>query len=202
MASLSDLVSVGSLKPMGVLATVDRAPSDADDTLDVLYTTDAGSDADEKALRWASRGGVLPAEGDDVLLFLDSLGDPWGIVWPSGATSDVSGSLAAIDARLDALEARRQVDGRVSAAGGVIAGGSGDWSAVRNAAGDYTVTFATAFAAAPTVVPSAGSTAGNLYAKISQTSAPTTTGFGVYTVRADTGALTDSEFGFIARGRR
>jgi hypothetical protein len=98
MASLSDLVSAGSLKPMGVLATVDRAPSDADDTLDVLYTTDAGSDADEKALRWASRGGTLPAEGDDVLLFLDSLGDPWGIVWPSGPTSDVAGSIAAVAA--------------------------------------------------------------------------------------------------------
>lgn len=105
MALLSDLVTTGGLKPMGVAATVDGAPSGADDTLDVLYVTETGEPASEQGLRWATRGGALPADGDDALLFLDSLGDPWALVWPSGGSPDVSGSLSALDARLDALEA-------------------------------------------------------------------------------------------------
>lgn len=105
MATLSDLVTTGGLRPMGVAATVSVAPSSADDTLDVFHTTDAGERADEQGLRWASRGGALPAVGDDALLFLDSLGDPWAVVWPSGGSPDTSGSLAALDARLNVLEA-------------------------------------------------------------------------------------------------
>lgn len=124
MASLSDLVTTGSLRPMGVAATVERAPAGADDTLDVFYLTEVGERASEQALRWASRGGVLPAEGDDVLLFLDSLGDPWALAWPSGTTPDVSASLAslaaadvALDARLDAIEAGPEAVRLIGAAG-------------------------------------------------------------------------------------
>jgi hypothetical protein len=206
MASLSDLVSAGSLKPMGVLATVDRAPSDADDTLDVLYTTDAGSDADEKALRWASRGGVLPAEGDDVLLFLDSLGDPWGIVWPSGATPDVpdvSGSLLALDARLDALEANRTVHGIIDATSGTpsIVKGTG-FTITDNGVGDYTINFNVAFGDVPSVVITgrrSASGVGNI-TKLHPVTAPTASAARVQSFRYDTGAMDDVEFHFIAEG--
>jgi hypothetical protein len=129
MALLSDLVTTGGLKPMGVAATVDGAPSGADDTLDVLYVTETGEQASEQGLRWATRGGALPADGDDALLFLDSLGDPWALVWPSGGSPDVSGSLSALDARLDALEAaipQARVYGSTHAA--IANGASGTFS--------------------------------------------------------------------------
>jgi hypothetical protein len=81
MALLSDLVTTGGLKPMGVAATVDGAPSGADDTLDVLYVTETGEQASEQDCRWVRRGTTLPADGDDALLLLDSHGDPWAWVW-------------------------------------------------------------------------------------------------------------------------
>jgi hypothetical protein len=201
MASLSDLVSAGSLKPMGVLATVDRAPSDADDTLDVLYTTDAGQGADEKALRWASRGGALPAEGDDVLLFLDSLGDPWGIVWPSDATPDVPGSLAALDARLDTLEAKRRLGGLVNGAGTFPQTGPG-WSVARTALGQFAVTFSPVFTTTPTVVVGAASsaTSGGNHAGLDHAALPTVSGFGAKCTDAPSAAFVDIYWSFVAQG--
>jgi hypothetical protein len=78
---------------MGVYATVSRAPAGPDDTLDVLWVSasdgvEPEGQGEETDLRWASRGGVLPAVGDDALLFIDSRGDPWAVCWPSGATPD------------------------------------------------------------------------------------------------------------------
>lgn len=102
--ALSDLIASNGLRPQGFAATVTRAPASADDTLDVTWITLTGEVAGEQSVRWAGRG-VLPAEGDDALLIMDSRGDPWAVCWPSGLTSDTAGSLAALDARLDAIEA-------------------------------------------------------------------------------------------------
>jgi hypothetical protein len=89
---------------MGIAATVTHAPANADDLLDVQWTSPRdGQDGEEvvreRDLRWVSTS-RLPAVGDDALLFVDSQGDPWAFVWATGSTLD-----AGTDARLDALEA-------------------------------------------------------------------------------------------------
>jgi hypothetical protein len=75
---------------MGIAATVSRAPSDADDTLDLHWLSprdgeDGEESVGEKDLRWVSTS-RLPIVGDDALLFVDSLGDPWAFVWATGAS--------------------------------------------------------------------------------------------------------------------
>jgi hypothetical protein len=90
---------------MGIAATVSRAPSDADDTLDLHWLSprdgvDGEERVGEKDLRWVSTS-RLPAVDDDALLLVDSQGDPWAFVWATGA---IMGDAAA-SARLDALEA-------------------------------------------------------------------------------------------------
>jgi hypothetical protein len=84
--------------------------------------------------------------------------------------------------------------GAVNANGTILAGTG--FTVTKNGTGDYTVNLK--FPRAPVVVVSSGSTAGNLYAKLSQTAVPSTTGFSVYTVKADTGTLTDAIFHWVA----
>jgi hypothetical protein len=78
--------------PAGTSATVLIAPDDALAPLTVQWTSYAHdgteSPGEEGPLRWASNG-RLPVEGDDALLFVDELGDPWAIVW---ATGDIIGA--------------------------------------------------------------------------------------------------------------
>lgn len=202
MASLSELVSTGSLRPMGVAATVERAPAGADDTLDVFYLTEVGERASEQALRWASRGGALPAEGDDVLLFLDSLGDPWALAWPSGSTPDVSASLAslaaadaALDARVDALEATRTVRGIIDTTGPSIVAGSG-FSLAKNGVGDVTITFGPAFSTVPAVVATPMSGTQRVIAQL--VAAATTSTVRVQVTKFDNTTLLDGQFHFTA----
>jgi hypothetical protein len=99
---------------MGIAATVSRAPSDADDTLDLHWLSprdgeDGEESVGEKDLRWVSTS-RLPAEDDDALLFIDSLGDPWAFVWATGVVMG-DASLAALSARLDLLEAHKTTRG-------------------------------------------------------------------------------------------
>jgi hypothetical protein len=190
MASPSDLVSTGALKPMGVACTVDVAPSGADGTLDVLYTTDAGEMADEKGLRWASRGGVLPIEGDDALLFLDSLGDPWAIVWPSGVTSDVS-------ARLAALEATKTIRGSISSAGATLHGSG--FTSSRTGIGTYVITFSTPFSDVPSVAAMIGNGGGALQVARQTAISASSVTFNVRTQDVSNNS-SDQPLDFIAEG--
>jgi hypothetical protein len=88
---------------MGIAATVTHAPSDADDLLDVEWTSPRdGEDGEEvvgeRDLRWVSTS-RLPAVGDDALLFVDSQGDPWAQVFATGAAlADPPGTTEPIEA--------------------------------------------------------------------------------------------------------
>lgn len=91
----------------------------------------------------------------------------------------------------------RHVWGIVTSAGAIQSAGSGDWSVVRNAAGDYTITFSPAFAAAPAVVLSSGETATALIVKIFGGVATTTTTARIATVNLSS-TLADGPFHFHA----
>lgn len=93
----------------------------------------------------------------------------------------------------------RRVHGQVNA-DGTIAGGTGDFSAVRNGAGDYSVTFTVAFTATPSCVPAAGATAAFIAAKLSAVSPPSTAGFRVLVFATSTNTATDGAFTFTADG--
>jgi hypothetical protein len=74
---------------MGIAATVSSAPTNVADTLDLHWLSPRdGADGEEvvreRDLRWVATS-QLPAVGDDALLFIDSLGDPWAFVWATGA---------------------------------------------------------------------------------------------------------------------
>jgi hypothetical protein len=82
-----DLTGIGGgspARPMGVAAVVERAPADIDDTIGLSWETNAEM-GHERDVRWSCRDGMLPAEGDDAILFLDSQGDPWALVWGTAA---------------------------------------------------------------------------------------------------------------------
>lgn len=87
MADLRKLTATEYARPMGAVATVLGAP-DAAGLLDVLWVSrgDDGREENgsESGVRWASNG-FAPVDGDPAILFLDSQGDPWALVWASGA---------------------------------------------------------------------------------------------------------------------
>lgn len=201
--ALTDLIASNGLRPQGIAAVITRAPASADDTLDVSWITLTGEAAGEQSVRWASRG-ALPAKGDDALLIMDSRGDPWAVCWPSAVTADVPGSLAALSARVDALEATRTVRGIVDATSGTpsILAGSG-FTVTDNSIGDYTLNFSPAFSAVPAVIVTARSAAGgvSIPRAILHPAAPVTAAAArIEARRDDTFATIDISFHFIARG--
>ncbi len=111
---------------------------------------------------------------------------------------DVARQAALIRQLQGALSGNRVVRGTVSAAG-TLANGEG-WTCVKNATGDYTVTFTTPFASAPVVVPGVGESAGTLAAKLKNAVSPTASAFTVNTFNTATSALTDSIWTFVAVG--
>jgi hypothetical protein len=114
--------------------------------------------------------------------------------------ADVPGSLAeAIQANLEALATQvsppRIVRGQVSATGTVVHGTG--YSVVRNAAGDYTITYTTPFADVPTTLPVAQNTGG--FSAVVNTGRPNTAAtFSVWIFDTATKVQTDSIFHFIA----
>lgn len=96
----------------------------------------------------------------------------------------------------DAKLATRIVRGDIAAAG-TINFGSG-FSVVKNGTGDYTVTFTTAFAAAPVVVLTLGPTGGGVAIKHNDAAGPTINNFRVQGFLTATGAASDLRFQFIA----
>lgn len=73
---------------LGVRARITVAPLDADDALVVEWAAPASDDvaeegAPETVTLWVGNG-RLPAVGDDALLIVDSVGDPWAIVAATG----------------------------------------------------------------------------------------------------------------------
>jgi hypothetical protein len=61
----------------GVVTT---PPADTADELQVVIP-DFSSDHVFEIRRWQSRGGTLPAEGDEVLVVRDEQGEPWVPAW-------------------------------------------------------------------------------------------------------------------------
>lgn len=177
---------------------VTTASSAADDLLVVAVGWDDGEHT-FGPVRWSPIGGALPAAGDECVIVERDDG-VWQVVgwWSASQGTGVAQSAVdALDARLDAIEAKRTVSGVVAANGSES---SSEFSAVKNATGDYTVTFTTAFSAAPVVVVGVGITASNLNSKLKNNVAPTTSAFSVYTSNTLTGGLLDGEFTFIAHG--
>lgn len=90
--------------------------------------------------------------------------------------------------------------GAVGATGGVLSGGSGDWSVAHTGTGSYTVTFAPVFSVVPVVVASSSqSPAGGAYDV--ETSVSSGSSFGVL-VRQPGVAFIDCAFSFVAIGAR
>jgi hypothetical protein len=85
----------------------------------------------------------------------------------------------------------------IIAANGTITAGSG-FSVVHNSAGDYTVTFATAFASAPVVVATVIDGGATNVIGLSIQSAPTTNSFRVLIANPPNTALTDHAWNFLA----
>lgn len=90
----------------------------------------------------------------------------------------------------------RIVRGSVTAAGAIDAGTG--FTIAKTGTGLYTITFSPAFSAVPSVVASAGTTAGALFAKQQNGTTPTSSEFKVVTTTS--AAVTDSAFHFIAAG--
>ena len=101
------------------------------------------------------------------------------------------------DALLGALGGNRVVRGVVSGAG-AIEEGSG-FTVVRNATGDYTVTFSPAFADVPTVLLGIGTSATANYVRISSTVAVTASSVRVLGFTF-AGVAADAQFHLIAIG--
>lgn len=203
MGNPAALVAGPALSPMGIAATISRAPSDPDDTLDLHWLSPRdGQDGEEvvgeRDLRWVSTA-RLPAVDDDALLLVDSLGDPWAFVWATGASLSASPAEAtAFDARLDALEAVAPVRmGHVTAAGAVDLGSG--VSATKNATGDYTLTFSPAFASNARVVAMQGKGSSLCEIKEHPSNTSSASTFQLASVNA-AGSLTDSDFWYVANG--
>jgi hypothetical protein len=83
--SAAAIAPKGRPQPAGVTATVSRAPANAADTLEVEWTSIDEEDGDERQIAeecmWVRRGTTLPSIGDHALLLLDTVGDPWALVW-------------------------------------------------------------------------------------------------------------------------
>lgn len=90
----------------------------------------------------------------------------------------------------------RIVRGTVTSAG-AVGSGSG-FTATKNATGDYTVTFTTAFAVAPVVEATAGATSAFYVVKLFGGSAPTVSSFRALCFSPSTFASVDGEFTFTA----
>jgi hypothetical protein len=100
-----------------------------------------------------------------------------------------------------ALQGNRVVSGTIIGTATpsiTITAGSG-FAAVRNGAGDYSVTFSKAFAATPAVVVGMGATGAVLWAKVSALGGATTAGFRVAIITPG-GVATDGEAHFTAIG--
>lgn len=102
-----------------------------------------------------------------------------------------------------ALTANRTVCGQVSSTGTVTrgrdsAGLTPGFSAVRNAGGDYTVTFTTAFAAIPVVVVGMGPASINAQVQLHVSTPPSVSGFRVVTTDAAGAGVSDQPWTFIA----
>lgn len=84
--------------------------------------------------------------------------------------------------------------GGVTAAGGILNAGSGQWSVVRTALGTYTLTFTTPFSSPPTVLVNA------LQALGFPSADPGVGGVIVFVENGGATAFVDSDWWFIARG--
>jgi hypothetical protein len=108
MARASRLIPRPATPSGGAACTVKVAPADRDDMLTVEWESvdpDTGAEmVAQPRVRWASNG-RMPVEDDEAVLLLDNRGDAWALVTATGATFEASGA-AALDARLDVLEAR------------------------------------------------------------------------------------------------
>lgn len=72
-------------KPSGVPAVVRVAPANTDDTLVVSWSSIDEEDGDERTIEetclWVRRGTALPVVGDAALLLIDTIGDPYALVF-------------------------------------------------------------------------------------------------------------------------
>lgn len=110
-------------------------------------------------------------------------------------TLAVTGALTALGRSVPTADAATQkiITGRVSSAGALVTGSG--WTVVRNGAGDYTVTFTSAFS----VVPSATATAEGAGNRVTN-SEPTASTVRVVISAGATGTNTDTAFNFVAVG--
>ena len=104
---------------------------------------------------------------------------------------NLAGSLTASFPVSDANLATKTIRGEVGSAGAVVRGSG--FTSVRNAVGNYTVTFTTAFSAPPVVIATPASAAGAHGIEVSSVS---TTAFTILT--NNRGASLDSPFAFHA----
>lgn len=85
---LAALIPGHRLAPMGIAATVTRAPSEDDPTIDVEWIAPADETIGEEAsteprVKWVCPS--TPAVDDPALLLIDSRGDAWALVFhPEG----------------------------------------------------------------------------------------------------------------------
>lgn len=89
------------------------------------------------------------------------------------------------------------VSGRVRGSDGVILGGTGNFTVVRNSAGNYTVTFTTDFLNVPALVVSSGWNAATLQGEIAYFN-PSVSGFSVSNINHVFAAADPVEFSFHA----
>lgn len=84
--SSASLLAKQRLKGAGVAATVSKAPAMADDLIYVEWRSIDEEDGDDRKIEegpapWVRRGTALPVVGDDALLLLDVIGDPYVLVF-------------------------------------------------------------------------------------------------------------------------
>lgn len=196
---ISDLLqpkkaAVSTPQRLPVRAVVSTPPATLDAPTMRVLVPGHSSDYDAEC-RWVRQGDAIPAAGVDCLVVYDETGAGTVVAW-EGAGVSLLAIAAAIDARLDALEATRTIRGTVSSAGAVVLGTG--FTASRTGAGQYTVTVTAPFSGTPSVVVSAGTTVANYSAKLISRAAGS---FSVNTITiAASPANVDGEFDFIARG--